>query len=162
LVGDGEAKPQLVRLARDLSLNECVVWADPVKHSDVPDYLNAIDVLVLPSYTSSHWKEQFGRILVEAMACGVPVVGSTSGEIPNVIGDAGMTFRERDIDDLRQKLSELAVNPERRFELGKKGRARVQSHFSVPNVARQYYVLFDRLVDHQGISNSSRLEPIES
>jgi len=48
--------------------------------------MNSLDVLVLPSRSRSFWKEQFGRVLIEAMACGVPVIGSSSGEIPNVIG----------------------------------------------------------------------------
>ena len=155
LVGSGPAKSEWLALARELNINDRIVWRDPVPHSEVPSLLRAMDVLVLPSSTGPLWKEQFGRVLIEAMACEVPVVGSSSGEIPNVIGDGGLTFREGDIDDLRQKLSRLFVNPEKRFELGKRGLERVQSLFSVPIVARQYYVLFDHLLNHKGVSNSS-------
>ncbi|MBD2691505.1 glycosyltransferase family 4 protein [Anabaena catenula] len=56
-----------------------------VKHNQVPQYLNAMDMLVAPSQTMPNWKEQFGRMLIEAFACGVPVIGSDSGEIPYVI-----------------------------------------------------------------------------
>ena len=60
-----------------------------VAHDDVPEYLNAMDLLCAPSQTTARWREQFGRMLIEAMACGVPVVASRSGEIPYVVGDAG-------------------------------------------------------------------------
>lgn len=158
LVGDGPAKCEWINLAAELQMKNRIVWVAGVRHEEVPSYLNAIDVLVLPSHTGSSWKEQFGRILIEAMACEVPVVGSTSGEIPNVIANAGLIFREGDIDDLRQKLLALCINPEKSIELGKKGLQRVQAHFSIPIVARQYYVLFDRLLNHKGISNSSTNE----
>ena len=58
--------------------------------------MRRFDVLVGPSLTTPRWKEQFGRMLVEAMACGVPVIGSDSGEIPHVIGDAGIVVPEGD------------------------------------------------------------------
>ena len=60
--------------------------------NDVPRHLRALDALVLPSESTPLWKEQFGHVLIEAMACGVPVVGSDSGAIPEVIGEAGLLF----------------------------------------------------------------------
>ena len=56
-----------------------------VPHEETPRYLAAFDLLVLPSETQPNWKEQFGRVIVEALACGVPVIGSDSGEIPNLV-----------------------------------------------------------------------------
>jgi glycosyltransferase involved in cell wall biosynthesis len=47
-----------------------------VPHERVPDYLRACDALALPSLTAPTWKEQFGHVLIEAMACGIPVIGS--------------------------------------------------------------------------------------
>ncbi|MGC8766182.1 MAG: glycosyltransferase [Brevinematia bacterium] len=68
------------------------------------EFYKAIDVLVLPSRTKSWWKEQFGRVLVESMACGTPCVGSSSGEIPAVIGDSRFIFKEDDPEDLARIL----------------------------------------------------------
>ena len=60
-----------------------------VPHEDVPSYLAHLDLVVLPSETQPNWKEQFGRILIEAMACGTPVLGSDLAEIPSVIRTTG-------------------------------------------------------------------------
>jgi glycosyltransferase involved in cell wall biosynthesis len=88
------------------------------------------DMLVVPSRTQRNWKEQFGRVLIEGMACGVPVIGSDSGAIPWVIGDAGRIFPEGDAAALANEIRLLAGSPELRRELGEKGRARVVEHFS--------------------------------
>ena len=60
-----------------------------VKHDDVPGYLNVMDLVAAPSQTTKQWREQFGRMLIEAFACGVCVVASDSGEIPYVVGRCG-------------------------------------------------------------------------
>ena len=67
-----------------------------VKHDDVPPHLNAMDLLAAPSQTRPNWREQLGRMLLEAMASGVAVVASDSGEIPYVVGDAGRVVPEAD------------------------------------------------------------------
>src|SRR4029078_3755784 len=67
-----------------------------VPHSDVPAWLNAMTILCAPSRTTPIWKEQFGRMLIEAMACGVPAFASESGEMPAVVHDAGRVLPEGD------------------------------------------------------------------
>ena len=85
-----------------------------VPHDKVPEYLNAMDLLVAPSQTTPWWKEQFGRMLIEAMACGVPVIGSDSGEIPYVIGDAGMVVSDVDVAGWARAIATLVESPDRR------------------------------------------------
>lgn len=84
-----------------------------------------MDLLVLPSVNLPRAREQFGRVIIEAMACEVPVVGSTSGNIPHLIGQTGggATFREGDPAYLAAVLEDLIVNPKRRMELGTIGAA---------------------------------------
>ena len=82
-------------------------------------YLARMSVLVLPSLTTARWKEQFGRVLIEAMALGVPVIGSDSGEIPWVIGDAGLVFPEGNSAVLRERLRALFHDERLLQELGK-------------------------------------------
>jgi len=101
---------------------------------------------VLPSRTSSHWVEQFGRVLIEAMACGVAVVGSDSGEIPHVIGDAGLIFPEGDVAALRKQLARLQGNQALRRELGARGRARVMAHYTQAQVARDTVAFYRELI----------------
>jgi len=145
LLGDGPCKNEWKELGRELKIAQKIIWIEPQPHHKVADYMNTLDVLVLPSYGGRYWKEQFGRVLVEAMACGVPVIGSNSGEIPNVIGDAGLIVRERDVDDLREKICALHDNEPLRKELAEKGRERVERYYSVEVVARQYDALFKKL-----------------
>ena len=90
----------------------------------MPAYLGQLDVLAVPSRTLPNWKEQFGRVLIEAMACEVAVVGSDSGEIPNVIGSAGLVFPEDDEAALRHHLLTLQKDEEMTRQLGRTGRQR--------------------------------------
>jgi glycosyltransferase involved in cell wall biosynthesis len=125
-----------------------------VKHDDVPQYLNAMDVLCAPSQTMPHWKEQFGRMLVEAFACGVPVIGSDSGEIPYVIQDAGVVVGEKDEQGWVQALSDLLESPYQRAELGAQGLHRAHSVYAWPVIAKQYLEFFTELLDCKGKSDS--------
>jgi len=146
LVGDGPAKSRLIELAKALGINDRVVWGGPVPNSEIPAYLNALDVLVLPSRTGRMWKEQFGRILIEAMACGVPVIGSTSGEIPKVIADAGLVFKEEDPHALALGLQQLHSDAHLRSQLSEKGLDRVERLFSLSCISGQYYEVFRSLL----------------
>jgi phosphatidyl-myo-inositol dimannoside synthase len=108
-----------------------------VKHEDAPRYIGVMDILLAPSQTTPNWREQFGRMLVEAFACGVPVVGSTSGEIPFVIGDAGRVVGESDVDGWANTIAELLGDRAAREELSRRGLSRVQQ-FSTTSIAAQY------------------------
>jgi glycosyltransferase involved in cell wall biosynthesis len=125
-----------------------------VKHDDVPQYLNAMDVLCAPSQTMPNWKEQFGRMLIEAFACGVPVIGSDSGEIPYVIQEAGVVVGEKDEQGWVQALSDLLESPCQRAELGAQGLHRSHSVYAWPVIAKQYLEFFTELLDCKGKSDS--------
>jgi glycosyltransferase involved in cell wall biosynthesis len=137
LVGDGPMRAVLKTRAATLKIADRLSFAPSVPSTQVPDQLRQLDVLVLPSLTYPNWKEQFGRILTEAMACGVPVVGSNSGEIPAVVGDAGLIVPEGDSAALATALGRLAANPDARRELGQHGRQRVLDRFTQASIARQ-------------------------
>ena len=96
LVGGGPLRAELEELAQRPGLGERTRFIEPQSSAAMPAQYHRIDALALPSLTRRNWKEQFGRVLVEAMASGVPVVGSDSGAIPGVIGDAGLLFPEGD------------------------------------------------------------------
>ena len=104
IIGNGPLRTFLEEKAVHLGINSRIRWIPALDQNHIPDYLNCMDVLVLPSHTTPTWKEQFGRVIIEAQACEVPVLGSDSGAIPEVIGKAGLIFKEKDIQDLHQKL----------------------------------------------------------
>jgi glycosyltransferase involved in cell wall biosynthesis len=146
LVGAGPDEARLRQISADLGLGGIVTWAGSCAHRQLPGWLGSMDALVLPSVTTPTWREQFGRVLIEAMACGVPVVGSDSGEIPHVIGDAGVVFREGDNVHLAQVLRTLAGDAALRGVFKQKGRLRVEQTFSVDVIAGMYLRLFDRIL----------------
>jgi glycosyltransferase involved in cell wall biosynthesis len=111
----------------------------------MPGYLNGLDVLVLPSRTRPNWKEQFGRVLIEAMACGVPVIGSDCGEIPGVIGDAGLIFREGSVAELAARLACLQADPALRVQLQRKGRQRVLERYTQKHIASLTHSVYRQL-----------------
>ena len=135
LVGRGEFERPLRKLSESLGVAFRIRWVPHISSLEVPEYMNAFDALVLPSRTTSRWKEQFGRVLIEAMACETPVIGSSSAEIPRVIGEAGLVFPEGDVAALVNRLCMLYENPDARAELGAKGRDRVLERFTHRKIA---------------------------
>jgi len=96
LIGSGETEQSLLQMARERGIASEIRHIPSIPHQEVPDYMHALDILVLPSRRKAMWAEQFGRVLVEAMAAGKIVIGSSSGAIPEVIGDGGFVFPEND------------------------------------------------------------------
>jgi glycosyltransferase involved in cell wall biosynthesis len=130
LVGDGPLREEALR-------RPDVEVRTGVAHDDMPDAYAEMDVLVLPSRTTARWSEQFGRVLVEALACGVPVIGSDSGEIPWVIESTGggVVYPEGNTDALAHALAHLRDEPTLRARLAERGRAEVQERFSIDAAA---------------------------
>jgi len=145
ILGSGPQRAGLENLATELGIAERVGFEEPIPSTQMPGYYHQLDALVLPSLTRPNWKEQFGRVLIEAMACGVPVVGSDSGEIPNVIGEAGLVFAEGDERALRARLSQLMADPALREELARRGRERVLAHYTQAQVAAKTYQVYCEL-----------------
>lgn len=139
LIGAGALREELAARAEQLGIAPRVHCVGNVPFRDVPGYLKCMDVMVLPSRTTPKWKEQFGHVLVEAMACGVPVVGSDSGAIPEIIGDAGLIFPEGDIAELCARLSQVLEDSALRRELIERGIRRATEHYSDAVVAAQTY-----------------------
>lgn len=136
LIGDGPNKKELKRQANYYKIEDRIKFVETIKLEEVPEYLNCLDVLVLPSYKTDEWEEFFGRVLVEAMACKVPVIGSDSGEIPNVIKDAGLIFPSHNSTELKKCILKVISNEEVRKEMVEKGYTRVQENYSWKAIAK--------------------------
>jgi glycosyltransferase involved in cell wall biosynthesis len=140
LVGEGTFADTLRETAAQHGLMDRIHFTGYVPHTEAPRYLSLFDVLVLPSETHSNWKEQFGRVLIEALACGTPLVGSTSGEIPFVIErtGAGLTFPEGDASALGEVLRKMIGDPKIRNQFAKTGRAHVLEEYTDQVLARKF------------------------
>ncbi len=138
VVGRGQDEGRMRALAASLGIADRVEFRPPVPTPEVPAVLAPIACLAVPSLTTPTWKEQFGRVIIEAMACGVPVVGSDSGEIPNVIGDAGIVVEEGNAEALRAALRRLSEDPALRADLARRGRERVLDLFTHRRIAERY------------------------
>ncbi|MBE2199789.1 MAG: glycosyltransferase family 4 protein [Anaerolinea sp.] len=146
IAGEGPCRASLEQLAQTLAIRERVFFDGAIPSTQMPAYLQQMDVLALPSRTRPNWKEQFGRVLIEAMACGTAVIGSNSGEIPHVIGDAGLIFPEDDVDALHQHLLTLMQSETERWRLGQQGRQRVLAHYTQVQVAAQTAAVYREIL----------------
>ncbi len=145
IVGQGEDKPTFQKQAESLGVSEQIVWIDAVPPEDVAAYINCMDTLVLPSRTTPGWVEFFGRVLIEGMACEVPVIGSDSGEIPNVINDAGLVFPESDSDALAEQIHQIAEDECLKSELVARGLKRIHN-FTWETIAERTYQVYQELL----------------
>lgn len=149
LVGSGPYKAELLALAQRLNITNRIDWIEWVSSTGMPAQYHLLDVLVIPSLTRPNWKEQFGRVITEAMSSGVPVIGSNSGAIPDIIGDAGMIVPEGSIESLRDALDNLRCNPDLRLRYANTGRARVLAHFTHQQVAADTVQVYQKIMETQ-------------
>jgi glycosyltransferase involved in cell wall biosynthesis len=149
LIGSGSDEMALRSKSAQLGIADHLIFTGVVPHRDAGRYMNALDVFVLPSRTLPNWKEQFGRVIVEAMACQVPVIGSDSGEIPNLIRatGGGVVFREGDTSDLADKMTELGESPAKRHALGEVGAQTVATCYSLGAVATKLQEIFRHSIE---------------
>jgi len=136
IAGSGAVADELVQLPH-------VTLLGALQRHDMDRFWQGIDLLALPSLTTPRWAEQFGRVLVEAMARGVPVVGSSSGAIPEVIGDAGLIFPEGNAPALAAAIQRIRDSAALRADLIARGLDRARRCYSQE-------VIMNQIVDFYG------------
>lgn len=146
LVGAGAFEADLRRRIeqRGLGARVRILPARPLEQ--LPALMNALDVLVLPSRTTPRWKEQFGRVIIEAHACGTPVIGSSSGAIPEVVGAGGLVVPEGDVAALAEAMRRVRDDPAGTREMGRRGREAALARYTWKRVAARYAEIYRRLV----------------
>jgi glycosyltransferase involved in cell wall biosynthesis len=149
VVGEGPERITFESLASELGLADRVRFRPAVPHESMPEVFAAFDVTVVPSLTTPTWKEQFGRVAIEAMAAGsVPVV-SDSGALPSVVGDAGIVTREGDPAALAGALERLLSSHGERDFLALRGRERVRERFTWSAIAAALAVRYRAMLEAQ-------------
>ncbi len=146
-IGQGPVKSELEEQARRLGVADRVIFKPGVPTYKVPEELEQLDVLVLPSLTRPNWMEQFGRVLTEAMSCETPVIGSDSGEIPYVIGDGGLIFKEGNAQELSACVRRLLDDPALYTSLAQRGRQRVLQNYTQSHIAHQTFEVYQAIVE---------------
>lgn len=152
IVGGGPELDVLIQQVKRYNLSERILFVEPLYSDLARDYMRKLNVLVLPSRTQKNWKEQFGRVLTEAMASGTVVIGSDSGEIPNVIGDAGLVFKEGDEVDLRKQITKL-LDEDLRVSLAQKGIERVQRFYTQEHLVGKLSDVYEKICKMGGKKN---------
>lgn len=135
ILGDGPLKSEIQNWIHQKGLHDRV-FLKLMKHEEIPQILPVMDLMMCPSQTTSFWREQFGRMIIEAFACGVPVIASDSGEIPFVVGDAGVIVPEKSETLWQEALKDTLWDENRLQKMRAKGFERAAT-FSVQTIARQ-------------------------
>ncbi len=130
IVGDGPERARLGALCRRLGIEGHVEFAGAIPHARIPEMMKRMTLLALPAVSLPGLEERFGRVLLEAMATGLPIVATDSGEIPRVVGDAGTVVPEGRPEDLARALEEMLARREATAAVGRRARARVEETYS--------------------------------
>lgn len=148
VVGEGSERAGFERRLIEAGLRDRAEFTGAINFALVPQYFHQLDVMVIPTETTKRIREQFGRVIVEAMASGVPVIGSTCGAIPEVIGAAGLIFPEGDANALAAAVRRALSSEELREQMTRAGLERAKQ-YSWERVADKTYELYRQVVDGQ-------------
>jgi len=150
VVGSGPCKGDLVSLSERLHLHDKVVFQDAVSQEELVRHYSVADVFVLPSVTTDEGEtEGLGVVLLEAMACGVPVIGSAVGGITDIIKDqeTGLLVRQKDPGDLAEKINRVLADEELSLRLGKRGYDFARERFSWSFIAGECLQIFRSVLE---------------
>ena len=155
-LGSGPMREELDRRAASAGVSHRIKFLAARPLEELPRVMSAMDALVLPSLTTPQWKEQFGRVIIEAHACRTPVIGSDSGAIPSVVGAGGVIFREADPAALASALNRLAIDPAECRRLGAAGQEQVERLYTWQRVADRMASIYAKV---SGRTTSTPAEP---
>ncbi len=145
MVGAGPGRERIEALIARLDIAAHCVFAGSLPYRQMPAAFRSADVFVLPSIATPEWQEQFGMSLLEAMACGTPVIGTSSGAIPEIVCDAGLLCQPNDFMSLSDALESLLASETLRNELSIAGYKRVMERFTIEHFADAMSSLYERM-----------------
>ena len=146
VAGRGAQKENMEKIIKETKTEGHFRFLNFISYDEMPDVYRMADVFALPSYPTMIWQEQFGMVLVEAMACGKPIIASAVGSIPEIIGDAGLTFVPGDFFEFAKKLALFMENRNLAHEVGQKGRRRAEEYFDARKNALSIYKMYRKVL----------------
>lgn len=135
IAGEGSEKQRLVSLIKMLGIDDKVKLIGNFSYQDMPKVYSVVDAFILPSIPVQWWQEQFGMVLVEAMASGLPIISTMSGSIPEVVGDAGILVQPGDPVSIYGAIKNLASDGARLRHLGRMSRHRAEKEFDIRRIS---------------------------
>jgi len=150
IVGDGLLRDRITKMTKFRNIADKIEFTGAVARVDMPKYYAKMDVLVAPSRTTRKWKEQFGRMITEAFMYGVPVIGSDSGSIPEVMAGCGIVFREGNVSKLRDAIMSVMNDEKTRDEMIKRGREYALKNYTWAKTTKMVKDIYDELYSVRG------------
>ena len=141
ICGAGPEEENLENLTKKLNLKENVIFVGYIKNSDLPKYYTSSDIFILPSIkVKGGDTEGLGVVLLEAMACGTPVIGSNTGGITDIIkhGESGFLVKPKDPEDIAEKIIVLLSNKELQQKFSEEGLKIVRERFSWNVIVKKF------------------------
>ncbi|MCL2705813.1 MAG: glycosyltransferase family 4 protein [Spirochaetaceae bacterium] len=148
LIGEGPEKENYISLVNEYSLENKIEITPFVKYNKIPEILNSFSLFILPSSDYNGVSEKFGRVVIEAMSCGVPVIVSDQGYLPVLAENAGTVFKADDHNELALKIIELYNNKSLREEMALKGMKKVNTLYSAEKTAERFIKIFKILLEN--------------
>lgn len=145
LAGGGPEKEHILSLARSMGIDDRISIPGSFSYGEVHRLYNSADIFILPSIPTPVWQEQFGMVLAEAMASGLPVISTLSGSIPEVVGDSGVLIQPNDPVSIYHEVKRLATDGAARGRLGLAARERAENNFNINKVSRQIEAVYREL-----------------
>jgi phosphatidyl-myo-inositol dimannoside synthase len=147
LVGDGDLREELRARARSLDAADTVIFAGMVERDEIPAYLAAADIVVVPSVRYGGYVDGLPNVALEAMAAGKPLVATRVGGLPELVrpGETGLLVGEKDADALADAIVTLAREPDMRARMGDSGRALIRDSMSWDSVAERFESVYERV-----------------
>ena len=143
IVGKGPLRDKLQKLCKELKISDKVIFIGGVANNSIPQYLNAMDIFVMPSLI-----ESFGVAILEAESCGIPVIAADVGGIPEVMrnGQTGFLVKPGNSDDIAEKLAVLIQDKKLREKMGSEGRRFVEANYNWQDSIEQMYGLYTNIL----------------
>lgn len=146
IIGEGPMKHTLIkRITADQLMNRISI--ETKAYQQMPDVYNQSDILILPSKKTKTWEEQYGMVLIEAMASGLPIVTYNTGAIKEIVGKAGIICKNNDIQDLTRALQSLVMDKYNRVKIGTMGRRRASDLFDSKKTANNITELYQSVLN---------------
>ncbi|WP_230740895.1 glycosyltransferase [Methanooceanicella nereidis] len=146
IAGSGPEKDNMAKIIKDLAIDRQVSLIGSFSYEQVPKLYNVSDAFILPSITAPWWQEQFGMVLVEAMASRLPVISTLSGSIPEVLGDGGILIQPDDPFSIYREIKNIMTDKAYRERLKFSARERAVEEFSINKISKMIGSVYSELM----------------